>query len=518
MTDIRRPPFVSRHYNKKGAVAQGGSKPLQKSLPMSSHRLGHLFAAGAILFGSAVLPAPKTGRVDAAVARNGIHKIEHVIVIMQENRSFDSYFGVFPGADGIPMRNEAPTICVPDPQTKTCVRPYHDPNDENTGAPHGEKAANIAIDGGKMDGFIAVMRNASETGGCPTDIPTCVVKGHERSVMGYHTEHDLPVYWAYARNFVLQDRMFEPIRSWSLPAHVYMVSEWAAVCAKVGQPMSCKPDVAFVDPLNFPGDLLRKLSSPLIPERPSYAWTDLTYLLHSHRVSWAYYVMDGFEPDCLNDQSSCNLRPQSARTPGIWNPLPSFTDVKQDGQLANVKDTTLFFSDLRDGKLPAVSWLTPGNRYSEHPPGLVSAGQAYVAGLINAVMRSKYWDSTAIFLSWDDWGGFYDHVAPPNVNSFGYGLRVPGLVISAYARKGYIDHQTLSHDAYVKFIEDDFLGGERIDPKTDGRPDPRKSVAENAPQLGDLRDDFDFTQRPRRPLILSGGIEPPYKPGYTGPP
>ncbi len=114
--------------------------------------------------------------------------------------------------------------------------------------------------------------------------------------------------------------------------------------------------------------------------------------------------------------------------------------------------------------------MAPGNRYSEHPPGWVSTGQAYVTGIVNAVMRSRYWDSTAIFLSWDDWGGFYDHVAPPSVNEFGYGIRVPGLVISAYARKGFIDHQTLSHDAYVKFIEDDFLQGERIDPKSDGRP------------------------------------------------
>ena len=228
--------------------------------------------------------------------------------------------------------------------------------------------------------------------------------------------------------------------------------------------------------------------------------------------------MDGFEPDCTNDQSSCSLHPQNARTPGIWNPLPSFTDVKQDGQLSNVRDISFFFSDLGGGKLPAVAWLAPGNRYSEHPPGRVSTGQAYVAGVVNAVARSPYWSSTAIFLSWDDWGGFYDHVAPPKVNFFGYGLRVPGLVISAYARKGYIDHQTLSHDAYVKFIEDDFLNGERIDPKKDGRPDPRESVAENATQLGDLRRDFDFAQTPRPPLIMPGAIEPPYKPGYTGPP
>ena len=123
-------------------------------------------------------------------------------------------------------------------------------------------------------------------------------------------------------------------------------------------------------------------------------------------------------------------------------------------------------------------------------------------------MQGPDWDSTAIFVSWDDWGGFYDHVAPPVVDANGYGLRVPGLVISPYARRGFIDHQTLSHDAYVKFIEDDFLNGARIDPKSDGRPDPRPDVRERAPQLGDLRRDFDFAQPPRRPEILPGGLIP----------
>jgi phospholipase C len=457
------------------------------------------------------------GSVRAVTPTDGIHRIRHVIIVMQENRSFDSYFGTFPGADGIPMHNGVPQVCVPDPQSTTCVRPYHDTHDENGGAPHNAKASDIAIDGGKMDGFIAVMNGAQKTGGCPTDIPTCVVKGHERSVMGYHTADELPIYWAYAKAFVLQDHMFEPVASWSLPAHLYMVSEWAASCSTIGDPMSCKRNRVGFNQLDWPRDLFDK-SSPQIPGRPDYPWTDLTYLLHAYGVSWAYYVMDGFEPDCLNDQSSCELHPQSARTPGIWNPLPSFTDVKQDGQVSNIKDMSLFFSDVRDGKLPAVSWLVPGNRYSEHPPARLSTGQAYVAGIVDAIMQSPDWDSTAIFISWDDWGGFYDHVPPPKVNWFGYGIRVPGLVVSAYARQGYVDHQTLSHDAYVKFIEDDFLGGARIDPKTDGRPDPRAEVPENAPQLGDLRNDFDFTQSPRAPMILPGGMGPPYKPGYTGPP
>jgi phospholipase C len=129
-----------------------------------------------------------------------------------------------------------------------------------------------------------------------------------------------------------------------------------------------------------------------------------------------------------------------------------------------------------------------------------------VTGLINAIMQGPDWNSTAIFLSWDDWGGFYDHVLPPKVDVNGYGLRVPGIVISPFARKGFIDHQTLSHDAYVKFIEDDFLNGERLDPRTDGRPDRRPTVRENLRILGDLRADFDFSQPPRRPELLPGGI------------
>jgi phospholipase C len=118
-------------------------------------------------------------------------------------------------------------------------------------------------------------------------------------------------------------------------------------------------------------------------------------------------------------------------------------------------------------------------------------------------MRSKDWNSTAIFLAWDDWGGFYDHVKPPVVDQNGYGFRVPALVISPYAKKGYIDHQVLSFDAYLKFIEDDFLSSQRLDPRTDGRPDRRTDVRENVKVLGNLVNAFDFNQTPRSPLILS---------------
>jgi phospholipase C len=448
-------------------------------------------AVGAALTASgshAARPRPATG----------IHKIKHVIVIMQENRSFDHYFGTYPGADGLP-RNADGTFsdCVSNPATGGCEKPFHDTRDLNAGGPHGQANATADIDGGRMDGFVTQAENA-KVKGCQTDPtnPICSQRATNPDVMGYHDGQDIPNYWAYARNFVLQDHMFEPNASWSLPAHLFMVSEWSAKCTNRDDPFSC------VNALQNPNQAIdAKGNKRRVP--PKYAWTDLTYLLHKHHVSWRYYVFSGTEPDCEDDAMICESVRQGAKTPGIWNPLPYFTTVQDDGQVSNIVTLSDYFRAARTGKLPAVSWINPTGAVSEHPPGLVTAGQTYVTKLVNAAMRGPDWKSTAIFVAWDDWGGFYDHVQPPRVDQNGYGLRVPGLVISPYARRGFIDHQTLSFDAYVKFIEDDFLQRRRLDPKTDGRPDPRPDVRENAPILGDLAKEFNFKQKPRQPLVLN---------------
>ena len=435
--------------------------------------------------------ASSTPNTQSAFLRD---KIKHIIVIMQENRSFDTYFGTYPGADGIPMQNGVPTVCANEPLTQQCIKPYHNPEDVNSGGPHAAASAKADINGGKMDGFVGTFRVASK--GCKgksPDTPGCV-EGKTPDVMGWHDAREIPNYWAYAQNFVLQDKMFEPNASWSLPSHLFMVSAWSAKCSTPGDPTSC------VNALDGP--------SGLNVSKNDYAWTDLTYLLHKDNISWAYYLSEGNEPDCADDAMLCQPKPQNQNVPGIWNPLPAFDTVKQDDQLANIQTVDKYFTAAKNGTLPAVSWIVPENNVSEHPPAKLSAGQAYVTQLINAAMQGPDWNSTAIFLSWDDWGGFYDHVVPPQVDQNGYGLRVPGLVISPYAKQGYIDHQTLSFDAYLKFIEDDFLNGQRIDPQTDGRPDPRPDVRENASQLGDLINDFDFTQPPRPPLVLQTNPPP----------
>jgi phospholipase C len=430
---------------------------------------------------------------------HGIHKIQHVVIIMQENRSFDNYFGTYPGAVGIPgiAGNPGQVPCIPS-KTGGCMRPYHDRQDLNIGGPHDQHSALFDINGGSMNGF--ALREEGATKHCAEfDKANCALRSGRPDVMGYHNGADIPNYWTYAHDFVLQDHMFQSDASWSLPAHLYMVSGWSAHCAVPDVAISCTN--ADQSP-GLPPDFARHEGIRNAPI-PSYAWTDITYLMHKYNVSWRYFVFKGMEPDC--DQAgaiTCSAVRQSAHTPGIWNPLPYFTTVHDDHQLGNIQSLSHFYTDVRAGRLPNVTWIVPNARVSEHPPGLITAGQTYVTGLVNSIMRSPDWNSTAIFLAWDDWGGFYDNVKPPVVDVNGYGLRVPGLVISPYARRGFIDHQTLSFDAYLKFIEDDFMHGQRLNPKTDGRPDLRPTVRENIRILGNLVKDFNFNQRPRAPVLL----------------
>jgi phospholipase C len=419
-----------------------------------------------------------------------IHRIRHVIVVMQENRSFDNYFGTYPGADGIPRRVlQGRADCNVDSRTGTCLLPYHDTRQIDVGGPHTATDAVADIDTGRMDGFVRRVRHAL-TSPCrvnPTT-PGCVVDSTRPDVMGYHTAAEIPNYWRYAHDFVLQDHMFESNLGWSVPSHLAMVSGWSAACTSPIDPLSCR---------SFDG-----WNQPRHAGAIRYPWTDLTYLLAQHGVTWRYFVQPGQQPDCADGDMQCKARVQNSHTPSIWNPLPHFLDVHTDHQAVNVQPSADFFRDAKSGTLPSVSWVVPSIENSDHPPSPIWRGQAWVTRIVNAVMRSPDWKSSAIFIAWDDWGGFFDHVRPPHVDGLGYGLRVPGLMISPYARRGYIDHQTLSFDAYLKFIEDDFLGGERIDPMADGRPDSRPSVRENARQLGDLYREFDFSRAPRRPVLL----------------
>jgi phospholipase C len=450
----------------------------------------------------------------APAAPAAVTPIQHVVIIMQENRSFDHYFGTYPGADGITRRPCLPLLFAnPD---KGCVAPFHDVHDQNAGGPHSSDDAQDDLDNGiettAMDGFASVQWAARNVK-CAPDAPAC---GGSRpgilrhDAMGFHTADEIPNYWAYAQHFVLQDRMFAGVRSWSLPAHLEMTSEWAATCTDRTNATTCTT----ADEMPYPN------------ARTEYPWANLFQFLDVGHVSWKYYLGKGNEPDCSDGEMTCAPQIQTPKLASFWNPLPNYgsSKAKGPGYLA-VHNPRLdrFLADVENGRLPQVSWLVPADVYSEHPSNGVTAGMEYVTSLVNAIMTSPYWPNTAIFISWDDWGGFYDHVPPPNVDRNGstspiqgYGLRVPGLMISAYAKAGLIDRSVLSVDSFATFIEDIFLGGARLNPAAlgnpDSRPDQRDALTSvtfpdgHTEPVGSLLNEFDFTQAPLRPLMLSTHI------------
>jgi phospholipase C len=385
-------------------------------------------------------PRAVTQTAPPPAAPPGLEKIQHFVFIMQENRSFDHYFGTYPGAEGLP-----PGVCIPNPAGGPCAAPFHDSAAVNQGGAHNWANALNCIDGGLMDGFIA---GSSQKPG---------------DLLGWHDYREIPNYWNYASLYILQDRLFESITSYSLPAHLYMLAAQSGGYIGTGQ-----------------------------PQPQSYSFAEITELLGSGKIDWRYYVnrgktagaADGGDADVDSDETTYTF----------WNPLPAFPVVKNDAtQFARLTNAAQFYTDAQSGNLPQVSWVIPNSDLSEHPPGSVATGMNYVTGLVNAVMNSSEWSSTAIFIAWDDWGGFYDHVDPPAVDQYGLGIRVPGLVISPYARQGYVDHKTYSFESWLRLIEERF----GVNPMT-----ARDNTA------NDMTDAFDFTQQPRPPVLLNGGGSP----------
>ena len=415
---------------------------------------------------------------------------------MQENRSFDNYFGVYPGADNLLSNNllvPSARSCNPLPDGK-CSYPFLDHADLQIGGPHNIQGSVKDINDGAMNGFATTQQNSYKQNCSSVLNPACASITGPEDAMSYHSQSDLPNYWSYAQHYVLQDHMFEPIPAWSLPAHLKLVSGWSASC-KSASPMSCATDLQ---------TSLAPGASFAHPHK-KYSWTDLTYLLHKANVSWRYYVQSGGQPDCEDaGQLTCSSVKQNSFTPGIWNPLPSFEDVKSDHQLGNIQPLTKFTAAARTGTLPSVSWIVPASQNSEHPGSKISSGVAFTTSLVNQIMKSPDWSSTALFITWDDWGGFYDNVPPAIVGGTQTGLRVPGLVISPFAKSNYVDHTVYTFDSYLRFIEDDFLNAQRLNPATDGRPDGRAITYEDQAGLGNLINDFDFSARsPTPPLVLS---------------
>ncbi len=341
-------------------------------------------------------------------------RVEHVILLMQENHSFDNYFGTYPGADGLPTG-----LAVEG------VAPFHLPSPVSRNMPHSLSAARSAANGGRMDRFVSAEGSAD--------------------TMGYYDETDIPNYWAYARRFALADRFFCSAMGPSLPNHLYAVAgSSGGVTTNITRP---------------PG---QGFELPSLPDR-----------LQAAGISWKSYV-GGKDPFAFS----------------ALNPLAGFRTIRQDPSMKKrLVNTVSLFRDLRDGTLPSVSWVFPSGEESEHPLTDIQIGMWYVTAVINAIMKSPYWQTTVIVVTWDEYGGFFDHVSPPQVDQAGYGPRVPALIISPYARGGIIDHTELDFTSVLRFIEDSF------------KVQPLGSRDGEATSIGEA---LDLAQRPTPPFVIEG--------------
>ena len=290
-----------------------------------------------------------------------------------------------------------------------------------TSTPEGRTESDAAtgdIDGGRMDGFVGQAQSkfgCQETGGCEKcqGLPEC-----GRDVMGYHDPREIPNYWSYAENYVLQDNMFESGLSWSLPEHLYLVSGWSAVCPKG----DTKPDGLRRLAGTAEAQLRRMGGSHGTGPRQLRMDGHHVSAWHKAGVSWRYYVSEGSEPDCEDDEAS---RLQGAQAEFAdarhLEPTPGFhRRQSRMNRSATWRRCTNFYSARQQPTCvrPAERIMgRPQREVSEHPPASIRPGQTYVTTLINSVMRSPCWNNTAIFLSWDDWGGFYDHVPPPQTST-----------------------------------------------------------------------------------------------------
>ena len=416
-------------------------------------------------------------------------KIQHLVFIIQENHSFDNYFGTYPGANGFPpgisvpldinnpglgyvspfrLDVKEPILIVGDELPPGISDPSQlnqtmrvDPDDAVSGAispfpfnnesiagdlSHAWSVAHIDYDNGRMDGFV--------TG--------------EKSIktMGYYDRNDIPYYWNYADHYVLDDNFFSSEMGPSFPNHLYIASG-----------------------ANGPTDLTYRwiLHGGIIDNPgPAFSW-DVVHLtwstlaeeLSSANIPWKWY-----------DGAAKPLAPT------IWNVLPLFTYFQDHpNQLReHVASTQSFIDDIQSKQFPAVSWIIPGGWHpptwpavchgkstSEHPPARSDCGMDYASYLVNHVMESQYWESTAIVITWDDYGGFYDHVTPPYIDEYGEGFRVPTLVISPWARPRFIDHTQYEFSSFLRLAEDNFH---------------LATLGHRDSEVNDMMNSFDFNQAP----------------------
>jgi phospholipase C len=377
--------------------------------------------------------------------------IKHVVFVIKENRSFDNLFGRFPGAEGTTMADDHG-------KRRPLTRGYDQrlPHD----LPHNYQAAISAYDGGKMDGF-----NLSDAA--------------DRYAFTQMTgPRMLPNYWHWAERFVLGDRFFASVNGPSFPNHLFTIAAQSGGTHDnpsspsggdrgVYKTWGCDaPKSEKVEVVDTEGGVHE------VP--PCFDFRTEADLLEQADVPWAYYAA----PPVPWEQP-----PSSGY---IWSAFASIRHIREDPSewSHHVFPVQQVVDDIQHDRLPPVTWITPQFAFSEHPEYSFCHGENWSTRVIDAIMRSPMWKDTAIFLTWDDWGGFYDHVPPPQIDKFGLGIRVPLLVISPYAREGLVDHRHNEFSSVLRFIEDNW---------------DLPQLTKRDRQAGNLHEAFDFGQAPRAP-------------------
>lgn len=376
----------------------------------------------------------------SSVAANGYQSttpIEHLVVVMQSNHSFDNYFGTYPGADGIPD-----DTCMPYDVTdlsKGCVKPFHIGDESALDLNHSPSTFLGQYNEGRMDGFVHALN----------------VKGQDGTrTMGFYDGRDLPYYWNLVKEYVLFDRFFSSARGGSIWNRMY------AIAGVPGNSRNQVPEGGFKD-------------IPTIFDR-----------LQEQGISWKFYVQN-YDP-------ALTFRTRAERPSRLeqvqWVPLLNFDRFLDDPELASrIVDFDEYYTDLENGTLPAVAYVVALGA-TEHPPVNPVVGERFMKRALQALMISDVWDKSAFLVTYDDWGGWYDHVPPPQIDAYGYGFRVPAFMVSAYAREGYIDSTQLDFTSILKFIEENW----GLEP-----------LSERDAQANSIGGAFDFSKPPRLPVFVS---------------
>ena len=395
-------------------------------------------AGAAFLLGCTIAPLqPSPALPPEKVLPVAGSPIDHIVIIMQENRTFDKLFNGFPGADSAQSGVSNGKVIPLQPVSLSDSRDLD----------HSHLSWLQAVDGGAMDGF-------AQSQVSPSTLP-----------YSYVPESQVEPYWTLARGYVLGDRMFESSSGPSYPSHQYLIAGQSALVAEnPSGGWGCDAGSGSLAPLI--GTNGAEIT-PGVP--PCFDYLTVADLLDRAGVSWRYYAPD---PDDGFYELSAFQAVRHIRYGSDWQTKVIFPATRAQVDIAN-------------GELAQVTWIVPDMDNSDHPGSRSTTGPDWVSSIVNAIGQSKYWNSTAIFVTWDDWGGWYDHVLPPKVDEMGYGLRVPLLVISPWARHGYVSHSVHEASGFIAFIENNFNLG---------------SLGQRDASADRFADCFDFTQ-PKVPFV-----------------